>query len=262
MLSIHLLTPYGSFPHAQGVQRIDFHAAVALAAAFNAPLRKLSRLLTGLPVFIGHPDDAAFAGKPGHTDAAVYGTIRALEAKPDGLYAQIKWSREGLRLVADETYRHLSPRWMAMEEESGLYRPVRLLSCGLTNTPNLPVPPLANSTGGGPLKVEDRQLVDELNGQMAHLLNGAIQEARIAPHERDGWARRLATDFDDTARVLANQQPLLSTRSHTRNLLERSKTAARGETFLDAVAKRSAETGECFEESWQALKRERPHFFS
>lgn len=262
MLSTHLLTPYGDYKHTAGIQRIDRRCAKELAEAFNGPLRKLHRLWAGLPVYIGHPDDEEFAGKPGHKDTTRYGHISGLEAREDGLYAQIKWSKAGLRLVADETYRHLSPRWVAAEQEKGIYRPIRLLSCGLTNSPNLPCPPLANSTGGEPKRDTAQKLAEEVSAEVARVLDRAIAEARIAPTERAEWERKLAVDFDSAAHALANQRPLLSMGSRTRGLQESRNKANKRDTFLEAVAQRSAETGESFEESWQAMKRERPTYFS
>lgn len=262
MLSTHLLTPYGDYAHRAGLQRIDRQCARSLAEAFNAPLRRLQRLWAGLPVYIGHPDDEAYAGKPGHRDTTHYGHIRGLEARDEGLFAQIKWSKAGLKLIADETYRHLSPRWVAVEQERGIYRPVRLLSCGLTNSPNLPCPPLANSKDIETKETVTQKLADEINAEMLRALDQAIAEARISPAERTEWERKLAVNFEEGTNALANQRPLLPTGSRTRGLLESRSKANKRDAFLNAVAKRSAETGESFEESWQTMKREHPTYFS
>jgi phage I-like protein len=141
------LSPYGDFPHAQGLQRVSFESARAMESRFKSLADRAARLFAGVPMFIGHPDVPQFATQ--FTDRKAYGWIMALEARPDGLYGKIKWSCAGVELLQNGHYKFLSPYWEAKQiaEENGraIYEPVALISAGLTNEPNLPVLPLANT---------------------------------------------------------------------------------------------------------------------
>lgn len=141
------LSPYGDYPHARGVQRIDRAAAEAMVAQFDSFTGRAGRLFGGVPFYAGHPD---LPGASELADRKAYGWVVELAAREDGLYGRVKWSDAGLDLLRNAHYRFLSPFWEAKEiaVEAGrrIYRPVTLLSVGLTNQPNIPVKPLANET--------------------------------------------------------------------------------------------------------------------
>src|SRR5258706_13670369 len=73
-----------------------------------------------------------------------------LEARADGIYGQVKWSKPGLDLLENAHYKFFSPYWSAEEipnhkgHPTKIFRPIALISVGLTNQPNLPLLPLAN----------------------------------------------------------------------------------------------------------------------
>jgi hypothetical protein len=105
--------------------------------------------MVGLPFYIGHPDHPDF--KERYKDGKAYGRIKELQVRgsreghpEDGLFANVKWSKEGLELLANEAYHghsvvwHLRPTGKARE-----YRPVMLKSVGFTNEPNMPVTPIS-----------------------------------------------------------------------------------------------------------------------
>jgi hypothetical protein len=144
------LSPYGDFPHARGLQRVDRAAAQAMVAQFSSFRGRLGRLFGGVPFFVGHPD---LPGAGEMADRKAYGWITEVEAREDGLYGRVKWSDAGLELLRNAHYKFYSPYWEAREigSEKGrrVYQPVALLSVGLTNQPNIPVRPLANDTGSG-----------------------------------------------------------------------------------------------------------------
>jgi hypothetical protein len=61
----------------------------------------------------------------------------------------VKWSKPGLELLENAHYKFLSPYWEAEQSKHigrTVYKPTRLISVGLTNDPNIPVLPLANTT--------------------------------------------------------------------------------------------------------------------
>jgi hypothetical protein len=147
-----MLIPYGDHPHPSGIQRFTRQSAEAMVSGFNSILGKLGRLFGGMPVYIGHPDDKAFANQ--HTDAKAYAWIMGMEAREDGLALIPKWSKPGEEIVANAHYKWFSPRWacreIARENGRAILEPVRLISVGLTNMPNIAgVPPLANEELAG-----------------------------------------------------------------------------------------------------------------
>lgn len=140
------LFDYGVYPHFQGLQEVSHSACKGLAHTFNSLLNKLKRKFLGVPLYVGHPDDLHFSGQPGHTDTKAYGWVTGLEAKDDGLWVQLSLSKEGAQLVESKHYKFLSPRWEMIKTPKGTYTPIRLISMGLTNQPNIPCEALSNAS--------------------------------------------------------------------------------------------------------------------
>ena len=71
------------------------------------------------------------------------GLFHNLACRDGGLYGEPILTDDGEKLIASKTYRALSGRWSAefvgQEDGVNIYRPVKFLSAGLTNQPNLPV---------------------------------------------------------------------------------------------------------------------------
>lgn len=141
-----LVAPLGDHSHQKGIQRLDEAAARTMIRHFRGLWEKLKRAVVGCPLYLGHPD----CGTQGETLTrdAVYGTVKDLVLITDddkhigGLYAELVLTEGGLRLV-QAGIRWLSPHWQVEEvgiTETGvpIYRPVKLLSIGLTTRPNLP----------------------------------------------------------------------------------------------------------------------------
>jgi hypothetical protein len=138
------LADYGDWPHPAGLQRLTHDAAARMAHGFKSLLGRLRRRFTGIPIYIGHPDDPNFAGQPGHDDTRAYAWVSNLEARPDGLHLLARWSDPGRELLRHAFYKFLSPRWQMRPLAPGIYEPIRLLSIGLTNHPNIPGEAVAN----------------------------------------------------------------------------------------------------------------------
>jgi len=115
------------------VQVCDRGAFDAMATSFaNAG----TPLLVDFEHFSHDPDKATRAA----------GWIKAVEAREDGLYAQIDWTNSGLSDVEGKAYRFISPEFDRAAPLGGQrYRPVRLSGAGLTNRPALTtLKPLTN----------------------------------------------------------------------------------------------------------------------
>jgi hypothetical protein len=151
------LADYGDWPHSRGLQRLTQPAAARLAHGFKSLLGRLRRRFTGVPIYIGHPDDPSFASQPGHDDTRAYAWVSNLEARPDGLHLLARWSEPGRDLLRHSFYKFLSPRWEMRPVAPGVFEPTRLLSIGLTNHPNIPGEAVANATSTQPETANRKQ---------------------------------------------------------------------------------------------------------
>lgn len=123
------LSPYGNFPGMRGdervIQRCDRAAFAAVVKNFRPEV---------LVDFEHHAETG------GDTEAAAW--VQRVRVDPvKGLMATFRFTDAGASAVANRRLRFLSPVW----ELDPAGRPVRLVSVGLTNKPNLPVRPVLNS---------------------------------------------------------------------------------------------------------------------
>lgn len=132
-----LLSPYGVFPNAVGDQHFTEEDAQAICNEFDSAPNTGVRTL-GLPWYVGHPDHPAF--KSQHTDTSAKGRIKELEAREDGLWANVKWNDEGKALIANQSYHGHSTNWRMRKNAQGQFHPFSLKSVGFTNEPGIPVP--------------------------------------------------------------------------------------------------------------------------
>ncbi|MDR2201121.1 MAG: phage protease [Puniceicoccales bacterium] len=137
------LVEYGDHPHGEGIQRVTQEAAMEMQRKFRSLRARLARKFGGVPIYIGHPDDENFAHLPGHDDTRSYAWVQDIEARDDGIWILPKWSEAGEIMIRNSFFRFLSPRW-EMKYEDGVLVPIRLISVGLTNHPNIPGDAIAN----------------------------------------------------------------------------------------------------------------------
>jgi hypothetical protein len=232
------IVEYGEHPHQKGMQRVTFEVARRLEDNFHSLRGLLSRRFGGLPVYVGHPDDPEYAGQPGHTDTRAHGWIVDLAAKPDGLYGDIKWAKSGRELIDNANYKFFSPRWVMRSVGNGVFEPVKLLSVGLTNTPNIPGDVIANSapavvSAGGSVVA-----VGPVSGREGH------------------------DDHCDSFDRIAANAPYVSRPSITAKLGLRRDVFGHRQAIVDAVHSRMADTGEDFASAWSNLKRTRQDLFA
>lgn len=119
------LVPAGTFRGAdgRGPYRLANPAAVIQASAAADGVR--------LAIDENHSTDlAAPRGEP----APARGWIVELQARPDGIWGRVEWTESGRALMADRSYRGISPVFET--DKSGTV--LRLLRAALTNNPNLP----------------------------------------------------------------------------------------------------------------------------
>ena len=126
---LQILCPYGEWPHSQGMQIVDEEAASRMksAAKYSAAFTR------GIPIYIGHPDEGG-SGKKIRT----VGRIKKICATEGGIAVLANYDEGTFRKIESGKLKAMSPRWQMEKLENGKYRPVRLISAGLTNNPNIP----------------------------------------------------------------------------------------------------------------------------
>ena len=134
------VAPYGDFPGPRKTQHFGRAEADKIVAQFNSTFSKLGRMFRGTPIFNGHPD----ADPERFRDDRRIGKVTALEAREDGLWAKPEWNSLGKENI-EQGYRiYPSPYWDAPRAKE--FRPDRLISVGLTNTPRISASePVANA---------------------------------------------------------------------------------------------------------------------
>ena len=144
------MAPMGEFPHAETgtVQVIDNRAVDAMAAAF-----------AGAELLVDFDHGSLSLG----SSSRAAGWIEQLAARPDGLYAQARWTSEGRAALEGGVFRYISPVWLRQDVESlggNRLRPLRVASAGLTNVPNLiGMKPMSNRMENRFVTLDDGRVV-------------------------------------------------------------------------------------------------------
>lgn len=253
------VSPFGTFRGSvPGRQQVFGTAeANAIVAEFNSVRGRLGRLFRGAPIFIGHPDQSPDL----YTDHRRLGKIMQLQSRADGLWAEVEWNALGRENLQEGYWVYPSPRWDAPAGRKE-FRPDRLISIGLTNSPRIPTSEpvtnsedsiqnpksnIQNSPNTTPTTDMDRKLITEklgldvtatdeeilakLAGLMSAEADGATAlrtaeaDAAAAKSEKDTMACSL-----DAERLRANQAEtaLTATReAHANALLDTAQSAGR-----------------------------------
>ncbi|MDR3143744.1 MAG: phage protease [Puniceicoccales bacterium] len=275
------ISAYGHYPHPQGLQCIDRVAVQAMVEHFKSFRGRLRRRFGGLPVYIGHPDDPQLRQQPGHQDTRAYAWIQDLEAREDGLHGLIKWSDAGLELLRNAFFKFFSPRWEMQVIGPGQFRPIRLLSIGLTNYPNIPGDAIANqevsegkapaavtreeaygTSPGHPVPADDTLRKETgISAELEHFLAQGLNGGHILPNECAAWARRYGEDPERASEEMQAQKHGLHLQAHSASLQEANPSAASREQILSHVHRRIRDFGESYTDAWAAVRQSYPQLF-
>lgn len=199
-----MLAPWGSHPRWDDEkeewvdQLLDEEAGSRLVAAFRDEV-------------LVDADHSSVNG--GSTEALAW--IVELDDRPDGLWALFRWTDTGAEAVSGRRWRFVSPAWTV--DAAG--RPDRLVSCALTNRPNIPSKPILNSAAGGSGEPTRKPQMEELKKalglapdaadadvlaavQALQAENASLKEAQLNS-EAEAFAEEQKDKVQDKA-VLAN----------------------------------------------------------
>lgn len=102
-----------------------------------------------------------------------------LEIRDDGLYTDVRWSKDGREDVEGGNYRYISPEFEGFEEVGpGRYRPLALVGGGLTNrTAIVGQKPVVNRGKGEPQKMNHKNTLCEVLGLPADASDETISSS-------------------------------------------------------------------------------------
>lgn len=219
------LSPFGQFPHPRGLQYFAKNDAEAIVNDFNSIKAKFVRRFGGLPWYEGHPDTSP----RDYPNKKAFGWIDNLEARADGLYGHVKWTKAGQELVNEGHYKYFSPVWDARPGSVNgkpVLRPDHLISVGFTNTPNMPVLPLSNE--------EERKAEQQQNQNLESIMTvppflkkflGFADDAAPDDEAIETAAQKKAEEFENaTNKIAANEEaaPAAAALANEKTLLEQA----------------------------------------
>lgn len=124
---LQVLCPFGEWSHSKGMQVVDKESARRMKRSASwSPI-------STIPVYIGHPDE-----KPSKRKPQAVGRIKQICRTHDGIAVVVAYSKESYENVISGKYTAMSPRWQMERIDGEKFRPVKLISVGLTNNPNIP----------------------------------------------------------------------------------------------------------------------------
>lgn len=208
------IATYGDVPNVtpageRVTQRFEKSDAEKIVDTFANNWARVKRMLGigngNIPVVRGHTDTGNVDDET-LVDTTQYAQISALQARDDGLYAQIAKSAEFGQLLANGERLEYSPAWRVAEESagSGIFRPFRLISLGMVPKGNLRNATLVNENFLNKTKEKnDMEWTDEQKERLALLLGSEAEalgdaEAVIAALSGKLKAEPKAKEKDET----------------------------------------------------------------
>jgi len=194
------LTPFGRFKNAGGMQEVKPEDVQAMVNEFQS-MGNLPQRVMGLPWYIGHPDHPSF--RDTYKDTRAYGRIKGLEARHDpecqrcaafvnskaaascaehGLFANVKWSEPGKKLIESEAFHGHSVNWF-LQKVGQVFRPFSLKSVGFTNEPNIPVPAIMSANERQAINVRFKRLA---GWRVVAMANAGDFDESLHPRDQDG----------------------------------------------------------------------------
>jgi len=149
----------------------------------------------------------------GDKETKAAGWIQNVQAREDGLYAQIRWSQSGKAALEGGDYRFISPEFPVEHLEhlgGNRYRATVMNGAGLTNRPGLKkIKPLSNRGGMSSTSSHaQQQQTEKTDMDLKTILCSLLA---IAPTATDEQIRNRLTAFQDEQRAKDDQLKELET---------------------------------------------------
>jgi hypothetical protein len=229
------ISPFGEFPHPDGLQKFQRANAEKMVAEFNSLAGRMARLFRGLPVFAGHPD----VDPESYPDDRRLGKITALEVRDDGLYGKVQWNNLGEENLREGYRPFPSPAWRAPRRTDGTIDPVELISVGLTNSPNIRgVQPWTNEDNKTKTTSNMPPWLLELLGLPADATEEQIRSAvtaKLSAANNAGEMEQKKKEAETAAQNAQTRITELEGKFTTANAATKAAQNAHAKTLLDAA---------------------------
>ncbi len=224
---LQVLCPFGNWTHSKGMQIVDEIAAEKMT-------RNSEKILSRkIPIYMGHPDD-----NPSRLKLSPVGFVKKICQTKGGIAVVSRYAKDAFEKIRAGKIRAMSPRWQMELLSDGTYRPIRLISIGLTNNPNIP-------DSGRIIKVENNS--DALNSTKRSI--ALLEEKTRCLENATRECSRKAQEIENTAKAVA-----VSTR------VESGKQKNREKNFNHAISaialERSKRLGLPYTKCFAALRKE------
>ena len=224
---VQVLCPYGEWRHSRGMQVVDFESARRMKRSMG-----IFRYLGAIPIYMGHPDDY-----PGGEKIPV-GKIVEIFPIYDAIAVVARYCDCTFDKVVSGEISAMSPRWQMEKLPSGKYRPVRLLSVGLTNNPNIPAS--GSIISAAPVSGSASEWMEP------------VAETLQRVREANCFARECARKIEAVRKYV--ELGAVEMRASGKNSpFQKTKKTAR--EICELARERSIRTGEPYTKSFAALKR-------
>ncbi len=249
------LIDFGEYRHQKGLQIVSRYSAEKMIEYFRSLRGKFMRHFLGLPIYIGHPDDLEYTDS---RDKTVYGRIENMKIEDNALWILSRWTSIGKKIFKHEFLKYLSPRWMMEKVADGIFSPVRLLSVGLTNHPNVRcahiVHPVEDISHVADIE-ELSELVDNKNVTNESLCND------VENGESDESSLNAEYEIMDVNDDIKKFEATLHTSSLTDNLFTRCTEPSTKDKILKLVYNHMSLSGDNYQSAWMTVKRQNPGLF-
>ncbi len=228
---LQVLCPFGEWKHTRGMQVVDEESARLMKRAANwSPM-------SSIPIYVGHPDDFPSKKRP-----KAVGKIKRICMAKDGIAVLAAYSEESYKQVISGALSAMSPRWQMSSIGDGKYRPIKLISVGLTNNPNIP-------DSGRILNASKSEITSESTANIVKQTNQRLKTCLSK-------IRNIANDAKKTRKHIDSLKisERISKRTPTqKSVIERKKDIAR---ICDIARERSERLGEPYTKSFAYAKKQ------
>ena len=236
---VQILSPYGEWPHKLGMQLVDERSL--------EKMKRVARFSTlvgcGIPIFIGHPDESP------RSKAVPVGKISRIFGLGDGIAVEAKYSDEAFRKISEGKLKSMSPRWRMEKLPDGKFRPVKLISAGLTNNPNIP-------DSGRIVKSREDAATKARSSAKEIKKAAAAAHAAAARSEKCAASAKELKNLSRAAVVEMRMRLAKASRPNSPAPQDSRPRKISPKELAELASKRSAELGEPYLKSFSAIRKQ------
>ncbi|MDE6432079.1 MAG: hypothetical protein K2L13_01655 [Opitutales bacterium] len=279
------LVDFGQYQHPKGLQVVDRDSAESMVKYFHSLRGRLMRRFLGLPIYVGHPDDPNYLDS---TDRTIYGRIENLKIEDDALWMLSRWTSIGKKIFGEKFLKYLSPRWMMKKLSDKIFSPVRLLSVGMTNHPNVRCEHTVTTIDNN----DDKKLFEPVDDEQVMVRSSKKDLTEVLPKDTEESNVKIDNDKEselsspsepasdvseavvpspeimkpetfDTSSANDGEvpEPQWHTCALTNHLIERRPELDVKDKILRLVYDHMGRTGDSYQASWATVKRQNPGLF-